>query len=361
MTDLVHKSSGSIPTSRGTARTVPSAARTGMSAGALRQAISDHLVYSIARPVSVLTPEHYYRALSLAVRDRMQQRWMATTQDWLKLPNKVTCYLSAEFLMGPQLGNNLLNLGIEDAARQALAELGQDLDIIMSCEKEPGLGNGGLGRLAACYLDSLATLERPSIGYGIRYEFGIFEQEIRDGWQVEKTDNWLVYGNPWEIDKPDASYIVNWGGFTEQYEDDADQTHTRWVPQRVLKGVSYDTPIQGYGVNTCNTLTLWSARAVESFALEVFNTGDFYKAVDEEVVSETVSKVLYPNDEPEAGKRLRLLQQYFFVTCSLQDILRIHQERVGQPLSKLPQKWAIQLNDTHPSIAFAELMHCLVE
>ena len=361
MTDLVHKSFGGIPTSGGTARTVPSAARTGMSAGALRQAISDHLVYSIARPASVLTPEHYYRALSLAVRDRMQQRWMATTQDWLKLPNKVTCYLSAEFLMGPQLGNNLLNLGIEDAARQALAELGQDLDIIMSCEKEPGLGNGGLGRLAACYLDSLATLERPSIGYGIRYEFGIFEQEIRDGWQVEKTDNWLVYGNPWEIDKPDASYIVNWGGFTEQYQDDADLTHTRWVPQRVLKGVSYDTPIQGYGVNTCNTLTLWSARAVESFALEVFNTGDFYKAVDEEVVSETVSKVLYPNDEPEAGKRLRLLQQYFFVTCSLQDILRIHQERVGQPLSKLSQKWAIQLNDTHPSIAVAELMRLLVD
>ena len=315
MTDLVHKSTVVSPTNRaGVGRTVPSAARTGMSAGALRQAVSDHLEYSIARPASVLTPEHYYRALSLAVRDRMQHRWMATTQDWLKLPNKVTCYLSAEFLMGPQLGNNLLNLGIEDAARQALAELGQDLDIIMSCEKEPGLGNGGLGRLAACYLDSLATLERPSIGYGIRYEFGIFEQEIRDGWQVEKTDNWLVYGNPWEIDKPDASYIVNWGGFTEQYEDDAGLAHTRWVPQRVLKGVSYDTPIQGYGVNTCNTLTLWSARAVESFALEVFNTGDFYKAVDEEVISETVSKVLYPNDEPEAGKRLRLMQQYFFVT-----------------------------------------------
>jgi starch phosphorylase len=361
MTDLVHKSADGATTSRGTGRTVPSAARTGMSAGALRQAVSDHLEYSIARPASVLTPEHYYRALSLAVRDRMQHRWMATTQDWLKLPTKVTCYLSAEFLMGPQLGNNLLNLGIEGAARQALAELGQDLDIIMSCEKEPGLGNGGLGRLAACYLDSLATLERPSIGYGIRYEFGIFEQEIRDGWQVEKTDNWLVYGNPWEIDKPDASYIVNWGGFTEQYEDDAGLAHTRWVPQRVLKGVSYDTPIQGYGVNTCNTLTLWSARAVESFALEVFNTGDFYKAVDEEVISETVSKVLYPNDEPEAGKRLRLLQQYFFVTCSLQDILRIHQERVGQPLSALPQKWAIQLNDTHPSIAVAELMRLLVD
>jgi len=363
MTDVVHTPFKGIPTARALAagRTVPSAARTGMSAGALRQGISDHLMYSIARPPTVLTPEHYYRALALAVRDRMQQRWMATTEDWLQLPNKVTCYLSAEFLMGPQLGNNLLNLGIEDAARQALAELGQDLDIVMSCEKEPGLGNGGLGRLAACYLDSLATLERPSIGYGIRYEFGIFEQEIREGWQVEKTDNWLVYGNPWEIDKPDASYIVNWGGFTERYEDTAGRPRVRWVPQRVLKGVSYDTPIQGYGVNTCNTLTLWSARAVESFALEVFNTGDFYKAVDEEVISETVSKVLYPNDEPEAGKRLRLLQQYFFVSCSLQDILRIHQERAGQPLSALPQKWAIQLNDTHPSIAVAELMRLLVD
>jgi glycogen phosphorylase len=356
MTDLARSTDGSVadPSSA-------TLARTGTSADALRQAVSDHLVYSIARPPAALTPEHYYRALSLAVRDRMQQRWMATTQTWLQGSDKVTCYLSAEFLMGPQLGNNLLNLGIEDAAREALAGLGQDLDTIISCEKEPGLGNGGLGRLAACYLDSLATLERPSIGYGIRYEFGIFEQEIRDGWQVEKTDNWLVYGNPWEIDKPDASYIVNWGGDTEQYLDGAGRPRVRWVPQRVLKGVSYDTPIQGYGVNTCNTLTLWSARAVESFAVEVFNTGDFYKAVDEEVISETVSKVLYPNDEPEAGKRLRLLQQYFFVSCSLQDILRIHLERVGQPLSALPQKWAIQLNDTHPSIAVAELMRLLID
>ncbi len=335
--------------------------RSGMTADALRHAVADHLLYSIARPPSVLAPEHYYRALALAVRDRMQKRWMATTKDWLDLSSKVTCYLSAEFLMGPQLGNNLLNLGIEDAARQAMADLGQDLDEVLACEPEPGLGNGGLGRLAACYLDSMATLERPSIGYGIRYEFGIFRQEIHDGWQVEQTDNWLVRGNPWEIDKPDASYLVNWGGHTEEYEDVAGRFRVRWVPQRVLKGVSYDTPIQGYGVNTCNTLTLWSARAVESFALEAFNTGDFYKAVDEEVVSETVSKVLYPNDEPEAGKRLRLLQQYFFVTCSLQDILRIHTERVGLPLSALPRKWAIQLNDTHPSIAVAELMRLLID
>ncbi|MFT4042157.1 MAG: glycogen/starch/alpha-glucan phosphorylase [Gordonia sp. (in: high G+C Gram-positive bacteria)] len=335
--------------------------RTAMTVAALKAAVTDHLTYSIARPAAVLTPEHYYRALALAVRDRMQQRWMSTTQDWLDLSNKVTCYFSAEFLIGPQLGNNLLNLRIEEQARAALAELGQDLDEVLACEPEPGLGNGGLGRLAACYLDSLATLERPSIGYGIRYEFGIFRQEISDGWQTEKTDNWLAHGNPWEIEKPDASYLVNWGGHTEHYEDVAGRLRVRWVPARVFKGTSFDTPVQGYGVNTCNTLTLWSARAVESFALDAFNTGDFYKAVDEEVVSETVSKVLYPNDEPEAGKRLRLLQQYFFVTCSLQDILRIHLERANLTLAQLPEKWAIQLNDTHPSIAVAELMRLLVD
>ena len=362
MTDVVNSLSGR--TDDGTPVTAPAPTgqtRTGMTAEALRAAVSDHLTYSIGRPAAARTTEHYYRALSLAVRDRMQQRWMATTQDWLDLSNKVTCYLSAEFLMGPQLGNNLLNLQIEDEAREALAALGQDLDEIIACEEEPGLGNGGLGRLAACYLDSMATLERPSIGYGIRYEFGIFDQEIQDGWQVEKTDNWLVAGNPWEIDKPDASYLVCWGGYTEQYVDVAGRLRVRWIPRRVLKGVSYDTPIQGYGVNTCNTLTLWSARSVQSFVLEAFNTGDFYKAVEDEVLTEKVSKVLYPNDEPEAGKRLRLQQQYFFVSCSLQDIINIHTQRANQPLSALPDKWAIQLNDTHPSIAVAELMRLLVD
>src|SRR5579875_4083523 len=225
MTDLAHRLSDSVTTNG-----VPTDVRTGLSAQALRQAVSDHLTYSIARPPAVLTPEHYYRALALAVRDRMQQRWMATTQEWLASSAKVTCYLSAEFLMGPQLGNNLLNLGIEAQARQALAELGQDLDIILACEKEPGLGNGGLGRLAACYLDSLATLERPSIGYGIRYEFGIFEQEIHDGWQVEQTDNWLNNGNPWEIAKPDVNYLVKWGGYTEHNTSEAGQDRVEWVP-----------------------------------------------------------------------------------------------------------------------------------
>jgi glycogen phosphorylase len=335
--------------------------RTGLSADALRRGIVDHLRYSIGRPAAALRPEHYYRALALAVRDRMQDNRVASTQTSLDLGRKVTCYLSAEFLMGPQLGSNLINLGIENAARQALASLGQDLDEVIGCEEEPGLGNGGLGRLAACYLDSLATLERPAIGYGIRYEFGIFDQEIRDGWQVEKTDNWLVNGNPWEIAKPDVNYLVRWGGYAEHYTDDAGHDRVRWVPGRVLKGVAYDTPIQGYGVHTCNVLTLWSARAVQSFALEAFNTGDYYKAVEDEVNSETVTKVLYPNDEPEAGKRLRLLQQYFFVSCSLQHVLHIVDDLADLSVKDLPERFALQLNDTHPSIGVAELMRLLVD
>ncbi|HEY2833579.1 MAG TPA: glycogen/starch/alpha-glucan phosphorylase [Sporichthyaceae bacterium] len=335
--------------------------RTGADADSLRRGIVDHLRYSIGRPAAAIKPEHYYRALALAVRDRMQDNRAASTQTSLDLGRKVTCYLSAEFLIGPQLGANLLNLGIEAAARAALAELGQDLDEVLACEAEPGLGNGGLGRLAACYLDSLATLERPAIGYGIRYEFGIFHQEIRDGWQVEKTDNWLTGGNPWEIAKPDVSFRVKWGGYSEQYTDEEGRDRVRWTPGRVLKGVAYDTPIQGYGVRTCNVLTLWSARAVESFALDAFNTGDYYKAVEDEVNSETVTKVLYPNDEPEAGKRLRLLQQYFFVSCSLQHVLHILDDLESVSVRQLPERFALQLNDTHPSIGVAELMRLLVD
>jgi starch phosphorylase len=335
--------------------------RTGLQADGLRQAILDHLRYSIGRPASVLTPAHYYRALALAVRDRVQRRWFASTETFVELSRKVVCYLSAEFLMGPQLGNNLVNLKIEEAARAALAMLGQDLDTILAAEEEPGLGNGGLGRLAACYLDSMATLERPAIGYGIRYEFGIFDQEIHDGWQIEKPDNWLVNGNPWEIPTPDLSYQVNWGGHTEHYVDEAGDYRARWVPRRVFKGIPYHTPVQGFGVNTCNTLRLWSARAVESFEFDVFSAGDYWKAVEDEVTSETVTKVLYPNDEPEIGKRLRLLQQYFFVSCSLQDIFHILEDLGHLPARALPEHFAIQLNDTHPSIGVAELMRILLD
>ena len=334
--------------------------RTGMRPADLKQAVTDHLRYSLGRLPAVAGPDHYYRALALAVRDRMQHRWINTTQTYFDLKKKVACYLSAEFLMGPHLGNNLVNLGIEQAARSALAELGQDLDEVLACEEEPGLGNGGLGRLAACYLDSLATLQRPAIGYGIRYEFGIFDQEIRDGWQAEITDKWLRHGNPWEIPKPDVAYDVYWGGHTEHWFDEAGRYRVRWVPYRVVKGTAYDTPIQGYGVDTCNTLRLWSAEAIESFDFQAFNLGDYYQAVEEKLASETVTKVLYPNDEPEIGKRLRLGQQYFFVSCSLQDLLHIL-DLAEVPVERLAERFAVQLNDTHPSIAVAELMRLLVD
>lgn len=334
--------------------------RLGMQAPALMQAVLDHLHYSVGRLPSVAATHDYYRALALAIRDRMQHRWINTAQTYFDLNRKIVCYLSAEFLMGPHLGNNLVNLHVEQEARNAMATLGHDLDAILACEKEPGLGNGGLGRLAACYLDSLATLQCPAIGYGIRYEFGIFEQEIRDGWQAEITDKWLHRGNPWEIAKPDVCYYVNWGGHTEYYQDETGCQRVRWVPHRMVRGVAHDTPIQGYGVNTCNTLRLWSAEAVESFDFQAFNVGDYYEAVNEKLISETVTKVLYPNDEPEIGKRLRLAQQYFFVTCSLQDMLHLL-DLVNAPVESFAERFAVQLNDTHPSIGVAELMRLLVD
>lgn len=334
--------------------------RLGMQAPALMQAVLDHLHYSVGRLPVVATTHDYYRALALAIRDRMQYRWINTAQTYFDLNRKIVCYLSAEFLMGPHLGNNLVNLHIEQEARNALAAVGQDLDAILACEEEPGLGNGGLGRLAACYLDSLATLQCPAIGYGIRYELGIFDQEIRDGWQAEITDKWLHRGNPWEIAKPDVCYYVNWGGHTEHYQDERGCQRVRWVPHRVVRGVAHDTPIQGYGVNTCNTLRLWSAEAVESFDFQAFNVGDYYEAVNEKLVSETVTKVLYPNDEPVIGKRLRLAQQYFFVTCSLQDMLHLL-DLINAPVENFAERFAVQLNDTHPSIGVAELMRLLVD
>jgi starch phosphorylase len=334
--------------------------RTGLDAASLARAVSSHLRYSLGRLPAAASEHEYYRALALAVRDRLQHRWANTTGAYLQPGVKVACYLSAEFLLGPHLGNNLVNLGIEQAAREAVASLGLDLDALLAQEEEPGLGNGGLGRLAACYLDSAASLERPLVGYGIRYEFGIFDQEIRDGWQIEVTDKWLRRGNPWEIAKPETTYRVGWGGHTEHHADAQGRHRARWVPQRLVKGMAYDTPIQGYRVNTCNTLRLWSAEAVESFNFQAFNTGEYYAAVQDKVLSETVSKVLYPNDEPEVGKVLRLAQQYFFVSCSLQDMFALLL-LAGDPPGRFAERFAVQLNDTHPSIAVPELMRLLLD
>jgi len=330
------------------------------SIAALKQSIIDHLAFTQARPQNLATRNDWYMALAFAVRDRMLDDWINSLQQLHDKDVKIVSYLSAEFLMGPHLGNNLLNLGIMEPARQAVAELGQDLDDLLRQEEEPGLGNGGLGRLAACYMDSLATLRVPAIGYGIRYEFGIFDQEIRDGWQVEVTDKWLRLGNPWEICRPEVSYEVKSGGYTQQYHDAEGRLRVRWVPDKVVKGIAYDTPVAGYRSGLTDLLRLWKSEAVESFDFQAFNVGDYYQAVDEKVFSETITKVLYPNDEPQIGKQLRLGQQYFFVSCSLQDMLRIHDLR-GNSLDSFPDSFAVQLNDTHPSIGVAELMRLLVD
>ena len=328
----------------------------------LAAAILDHLLHEQAILQKYATRHDWYMAVALAVRDRMLDRYMETVHAVTgpQSDRKVVAYLSAEFLTGPHLGNNLLCLGIRDAAEEALAGLGQSLADLLDQEEEPGLGNGGLGRLAACYMDSLAALDVPAVGYGIRYEFGIFDQAIRDGWQVEVTDKWLRLGNPWEIARPEIAIQVPFGGRTEQAVDESGRFGVRWLPAKVVRGVPYDTVVPGYLRTTANLLRLWRAEAVESFDFEAFNVGDYYRAVNEKISSETISKVLYPNDEPEAGKHLRLQQQFFFVSCSLQDMIRIHLA-CGRELRDFPSYWAVQLNDTHPSIAVAELMRLLVD
>lgn len=336
--------------------------RTGRTTGAIAEALLDNLHYLQAKLPRIATRNDWYMALAYTVRDRMLDRYIRSLQAVTRSnkPVKVVAYLSAEFLMGPHLGNSLINLGIWDATQEAVSKVGQDLFDLLQQEEEPGLGNGGLGRLAACYMDSLATLNVPAIGYGIRYEFGIFDQTIRDGWQVERTDKWLRFGNPWEIVRSEINFEVKFGGRTEHFTDDERHYRVRWVPERIVKGIAYDTPVPGYKVLTTDLLRLWKAEAAESFDFEAFNVGDYYAAVDEKVVSETISKVLYPNDEPEAGKRLRLAQQYFFVSCSLQDMIRMHLMR-GKKLEDFDSYWAAQLNDTHPSIAVAELMRLFVD
>lgn len=326
---------------------------------ALKQTILEHLYYTQARPINVATLNDWYMAVAYAVRDRLMKNWVDLIHRLYDKDLKIVGYLSAEFLMGPHLGNALINLGIYKEVKEAVELLGLDFQQIINQEEEPGLGNGGLGRLAACYLDSLTTLKVPAIGYGIRYEFGIFDQQIYDGWQVEKTDKWLRYGNPWEIARPEIRFNVKLGGHTENYVDEG-KYRVRWTPEYQVTGVAYDTPVPGYKNDAVNLLRLWKSEAVESFDFTAFNKGDYFGAVNEKVFSETITKVLYPNDESFKGKRLRLTQQYFFVSCSLQDALRLQQMR-GLAIEELADSTRLQLNDTHPSIAVAELMHLLID
>ena len=334
--------------------------RTGHSVADLKQAFLDNLFCGLGRVPTAATRNDAYTALALTVRDRVFKQGVRTMEAYAAQDARVVAYLSAEFLPGPHLANKLLSLGLTENTRQAMQELGLNLDDLVEQEEEPGLGNGGLGRLASCYLDSMASLEVPAIGYGIRYEFGIFDQVIKDGWQVEITDKWLRLGNPWEIARPEITHQVKFGGRSEPWTDEQGHYRVRWVPNTVVVGVAYDTPILGYRVGTCNHLRLWKAEAVESFDFAAFNHGDYYRAVEDKMHSENITKVLYPNDEVIQGKTLRLQQQFFFASCSLQDMIRVHL-LLKRPLDKFHEKWAVQLNDTHPAIAVAELMRLLVD
>lgn len=334
--------------------------RTGMTREVLKRAFLDNLLYLQGRTPKYATTHDLYKALAYTVRDRLVLRWSHTQATYQTNQSKRVYYLSAEFLMGRLLGNNLLNLGIYPQMRDALAELEIDLDKLLDIEHDAGLGNGGLGRLAACFLDSMATLALPGGGYGIRYEYGIFEQAIEKGNQVERPDNWLKNGNPWEIVRPEYTNVVRFGGRTEAFMDKDKHYRIRWVDTTDILGVPYDTPIAGYQNNTVNNLRLWQARATEEFDFREFDQGDYEKAVQKKTDSENISKVLYPNDNSMQGKELRLKQQYFFVSCSIQDIVRRHIRDHGR-IDNLSDFVSIQLNDTHPTLAIPELLRILLD
>jgi len=322
----------------------------------LYNGISERLFYTLGKRPDTASPHDFYMALCYAVRDQMMTYWL----DSKPKSKKEVAYLSAEFLIGPQLNRNLINLGILKEAEEALKEYGYCLDKVVAQAEEPGLGNGGLGRLAACYMESLSTLKVPATGYGIRYKYGIFKQIIRDNQQIEITDNWLHGDWPWELCQPEESVLVGFGGRVENYISDREHYRVRWVPDEQVVAVPYDVLQLGYRVNSCNRLRLWRADATETFDFYAFNIGDYLGSVEQSVTSETISKVLYPNDGTDQGKTLRLKQQFFFVSASLQDMLRSLEKR-NIPLTEFPDYYAVQLNDTHPSIAVAELMRLLVD
>ena len=326
-----------------------------MTSNNLYNGITERLFYTIGKRPDTASKHDFYMALCYAVRDQMMSYYLTETKS-----QKEVAYLSAEFLIGPQLGNNLFNLGITKEAEDALSNYGYTLEEILDVAEEPGLGNGGLGRLAACYMESLATLKVPATGYGIRYKYGIFKQQIKDNQQIEVTDNWLHGDWPWELCRPDESVTVGFGGKVEHYISDHDNYRVRWVPDEQVIAVPYDVLQLGYKVNNCNRLRLWRADATETFDFYAFNIGDYLGSVEQSVSSETISKVLYPNDGTDAGKILRLKQQFFFVSASLQDMLRsLYNRKI--PGEFLPDYYQIQLNDTHPAIAVAELMRLYVD
>jgi len=338
------------PLRRRTARTVEE----------FKDLLIDNLYFTHGQALQTSTPTDAYLALCYTVRDHLMERYRTTSQVDYRANPKFVYYLSMEYLLGRQLPQNMLYTNTEELARGALAEYGLDLDRLIQLDSEPGLGNGGLGRLAACFLDSLATLDIPCVGYGIRYQYGIFRQEFRDGWQYECPDDWTSMGNPWEFAHPDDRVTVGFGGHVERVGRGNGHRKARWIPSEEVRGEPYHTMVPGYGTNTVNTLRLWRARASEEFDFQLFDDGDYTHAVEEKVRSENISRVLYPNDNTPQGKELRLRQQYFFVACSLRDIIRRFNLR-NNDWARFPDKVVIQLNDTHPVIAIPELMRILID
>ncbi len=334
--------------------------RTGMDPVTLRRAFTDHLNFSLGKRTLNATGLDRFFAMALTVRDRLSYRWAQTQETYGRTDAKRIYYLSAEFLLGRALANNLHALDLYGKADTLLRDAGLDIADVLEDEQDAGLGNGGLGRLAACFLDSMATLGLPGYGYGIRYEFGIFDQEIKNGWQVERPDEWLKFGSPWEHVRPEYAVTVNFGGRVEQGVDEKGQLTANWTATQRVLGIPFDTPIAGFRNDTVNTLRLWQARASNDFDLQVFNDGDYVRAVEDKNESEVISKVLYPNDNNQAGRDLRLKQEYFFVACAITDIVRRY-KKTHPTFDAFADKNAIQLNDTHPAIAVAELMRVFVD
>ncbi|WP_293853495.1 glycogen/starch/alpha-glucan phosphorylase [uncultured Alsobacter sp.] len=339
---------------------LPPALPAAVDAEAMREAIIAKLTYSVGKNPVAASKRDWFVATALAVRDRIVERWMNSTRRTYAGKRKRVYYLSLEFLIGRLLVDALTQLQLKEPVREALAGLGVDLEELRQIEPDAALGNGGLGRLAACFMESMATLSIAAYGYGIRYDHGLFRQLIKDGWQQESPETWLAFGNPWEFERPEVAYSVGFGGVVEALDGDDDTVRHVWKPAETIDAVAYDTPVPGWRGAHVNTLRLWSARASDVLRLDAFNQGDHVGALADRVRAESISKVLYPSDATPAGQELRLRQEYFFVSASLQDLVRRHLKNYGA-LNTLPDKVAIQLNDTHPAIAVAELMRILVD
>src|SRR6476619_5569635 len=363
MTVSVRTEAGDVGEGQDPARKIGSNAtanRASLADADFRAAVVGHVVHTCAKEIRDASARDFYHALAHTVRDRLVHRWLATQRTHVVRDAKRVCYLSSEFLTGRSLGLCLMNMDLHKAAVGLASDYGFDLGEILECEGDPGLGNGGLGRLAACFMDSLATLQLPAIGYGIRYDFGMFEQRIDGGRQIEQHDNWLHLGNAWELPRHEDAQTVRFGGRVVFQHDRDGRLRADWVDTQAVIGLPSDSFIVRHRTDTANTLRLWAARATRDFDLQFFNEGDYRRAVEEKIDTENISKVLYPNDNSDEGKELRLKQQYFFVACSIADMIR-RVKRLHRDFTLFPEKFAIQLNDTHPSIAVAELMRVLVD